>query len=124
MLVAISEWLKSTVSMEGVAIDGRGSRWWLCEAFMCHCGFSVTARPSQGSVGRGHAAQRGRKGEASHYRRRRCETVGKVWDGGERQSREGASPFTELESGGKPVYAPCPIRRAPNQGEHQDADYY
>jgi hypothetical protein len=40
-------------------------------------------------------------------------------DGREGQSRGGGSgPFIELESGGRPVHAPSPIRRAPNPTRH------
>ncbi len=53
-------------------------------------------------------------GQASHDERSRCEKVGS--DGGEGQfgGRGGGGPFIELESGGRPVHARCPIGREPN----------
>ncbi|KKZ62423.1 hypothetical protein EMCG_03163 [[Emmonsia] crescens] len=60
------------------------------EAFMCHCGFSAAARPSRGIRWAGPCS----------------------WEGGvtvERDRVEGGS-FIEVESGGRPVHARCPIR--------------
>src|SRR3982074_597009 len=59
-------------------------RLWFWEAFMCHCGFSAAARPSQGIRWAGSCSVEGAEGaKPSHDERSRCENVGKERDGGE-----------------------------------------
>ena len=65
-------------SMEGAVIEGRKSRLWLCEAFICHCGFPAAARPSRGFHWAGPCSVKGAEGPSvAHDERSRCENVGK-----------------------------------------------
>ncbi|ELR03277.1 hypothetical protein GMDG_06025 [Pseudogymnoascus destructans 20631-21] len=112
---------KELGGMDGAVIGGRNSRLWLCEAFMCHCGFSAAARPRRAirwvelscSVEWAEGAKR-RAMSAAGARK-----LGGRSDGGKGQSRrEGVASFIEVESGGRPVHARCPIGRAPNSAWH------
>jgi len=93
----------------------RKSWLWFCEAFMCHmwvfsCGEAEPGDPLGGAMqcGGGGGAKR---------RTMRAQQVRECWEGeGRRRETVGGGScfFIELSSGGRPVHAPSPIRRAPN----------
>jgi hypothetical protein len=83
-----------------------------CHMWVFSCGEAEPGDPLGGAMqcGGGGGAKR---------RTMRAQQVRECWEG-EGRRREtvggGSCPFIELSSGGRPVHAPSPIRRAPNPG--------
>ncbi len=98
--------------MEGAVIGGRKSRLWLCECVHVPLRVFSCGEAEQGNaLGGAMQCGGGRRGQASHDERSRCENVGREvrrWRG--KESGGGSGPFIELESGGRPVHARFPIR--------------
>ncbi|KFZ18034.1 hypothetical protein V502_04324 [Pseudogymnoascus sp. VKM F-4520 (FW-2644)] len=85
---------KELGGMEGAVIGGGNSRLWLCEAFMCHCGFSAAARPSRGIRWEGPCSVEGAEGAKRRTMSAAgARKLGGRSDGGEGQSRGREWPF-------------------------------
>lgn len=84
-------------------------------------GSSATARPA-GRVG----VARGRRHVMRLREPSEGRMLGKRNEEGNGRAAGRARSFIQLESGGWPVHAPCPMGRAPNPGgggKHRDRDY-
>ena len=101
--------------MEGAVIEGRKSRLWFYEVFICHGGVSAAARSSRGIRWVGSCGLEGRRAKR---RRMRAQQLRVCWEGEgrwKRQLGEGAALLYSSKAAAVPCT--CVARR---QGEHHD----